>query len=84
MPLKQANRLLVLKTPLGEDVLELTAFSGCRGDLPAVQLSPGDDLQQQRHRSGPDRGQARQLRHNLPQRHARWFHGIVRRFFAAR
>ena len=28
MPLKQANRLLVLKTPLGEDVLELTAFSG--------------------------------------------------------
>ena len=28
MALKQANRLLLLKTPLGEDVLELTAFSG--------------------------------------------------------
>lgn len=28
MALKQANRLLGLKTPLGEDVLELTAFSG--------------------------------------------------------
>jgi len=28
MALKQANRLLFLKTPLGEDALELTAFSG--------------------------------------------------------
>ena len=28
MALKQAHRLLSLKTPLGEDVLVLTAFSG--------------------------------------------------------
>ncbi len=82
MALKQANRLLQLKTPLGEDVLVLTAFSG-REELSRLFHY---ELEMMSHNTSVSAAQivgknvtfAVKLADGKP----RYFNGIVRRFFA--
>ncbi len=82
MPLKQANRLLVLKTPLGEDVLELTAFSGSEemSRLFSFRL----EMISEKTSIQPAQivGKSVSFGVKLPDGTPRWFNGMVSRFLA--
>ena len=82
MPMQQANRLLVLKTPLGEDVLELTAFSGVEeiSRLFSYHLEMISD----NNAIEPAQivGKPVSFGVKLPDGTPRWFNGFVSRFFA--
>ncbi len=83
MALKQANRLLVLKTPLGEDVLELTAFSGVeeisRPFSYHLEMVSDNNAVQPAQIVGKGVTFGVKLADGTP----RYFNGVVSRFFAA-
>jgi type VI secretion system secreted protein VgrG len=82
MALKQANRLLVLETPLGKDVLVLTAFSG-REEMSRLfryhlEMISDQNAIQPAQIVGKNVTFAVKLANDSP----RYFNGIVNRFFA--
>jgi type VI secretion system secreted protein VgrG len=82
MALKQANRLLVLKTPLGEDVLLLTAFRG-REELSGLyhyqlEMISDNNAISAAQIVGKNVSFAVKLGSDKP----RWFNGFVSRFSA--
>jgi len=80
--MKQANRLLVLKTPLGKDVLELTAFSGIEemSRLFSYHLEMISD--NNAIKPAEIVGKPVCFGVSLPDGTPRWFHGFVNRFVA--
>jgi type VI secretion system secreted protein VgrG len=84
MPMTHENRLLVLKTPLGEDALELTAFSGVEEfsrlfSYHLEMISDNNAIQPAQIVGKPVGFGVKLAGSATP----RWFHGIVKRFFAA-
>jgi len=82
MAFKQANRLLMLKTPLGPDVLEVTSFSG-REEL-SRPFSFRLEMISRNNAIQPAQivGKNVTFGIKLPDGTPRYFNGIVSRFFA--
>jgi type VI secretion system secreted protein VgrG len=82
MALEQADRLLVLETPLGKDVLELTAFSGVeeisRPFSFHLEMISHNNAVQPAQIVGKPVSFGVKLADGTP----RWFHGVVSRFYA--
>jgi type VI secretion system secreted protein VgrG len=83
MPMKQDDRRLVLKTPLGEDVIELTAFSG----IEEFSRLFSYHLEMVSHNTAVEPaqivGKPVSFGVKLANGDPRWFNGFVNRFFAS-